>query len=42
LLQRLIAKDELRNQAAGMLAAAYRIKLLRRQDNPDPVKIKLA
>lgn len=30
LLQRLLAKDELRDQAAGMLAAAFRMKLMRR------------
>ena len=41
LLQRLILKDTLRDQAAGMLAAAYRIKLLRRQENPDPYKVKM-
>ncbi len=42
MLQRLLAKEELREHAVGMLAAAFRIKLLRKKESVDPQKIKMA
>ena len=39
LLQRLLAKEELKVQATGMLAAAYRIKLLKKEAKPNDMKI---
>jgi len=40
LLQRLQAKDQLREQAVGMLAAAYKIKLLKKDQNFNPDQLK--
>lgn len=37
LMERLEFKDKLRKEAVGALAAAYRVKLLKRKDNINPI-----
>jgi hypothetical protein len=42
LMERLEYKDKLRKEAVGALAAAYKIKLLKKKTNINPFELKMA